>query len=184
MRQFLTGVLVSELFALWVEFFYKFGVKFNPKAFVIAIPLYFLFLVFLHKVFSKLEGIRFFILVCTILGGLFGLAVEWVLVGNSPWGNPNALQWAQFVVHAVYPILGYLLARVTLPVSYKTSLRRYCLVTSVVTALGFIMSNPNLQKLWILFLPIISFFGLLYFVYKLSDYHTSSGTKLHDISPS
>ena len=39
--QFFKGVVISELLALWVEFFYKFGVKYFPKGFFIAIPLYF-----------------------------------------------------------------------------------------------------------------------------------------------
>lgn len=119
-----------------------------------------------------------------MLGGLFGLGVEWVLVGNSPWGNPKAIQWAQFMFHAIYPILGYLLVRGDLSMRYKSNLRRYCLVASGTTALGFFMGNPNLQKLWLLFLPLLSYIGLFYFIYKLSARHTSPGTGLHDTSPS
>ena len=184
MRQFLTGVLVSELFALWVEFFYKFGVKFNPKGFFIAIPLYFLFLCFLHKLFAKLEGIRFHRLICTMIGGVFGLLVEWTLVGNSPSGNPNALQWAQFVFHAVYPILGYLLVRVELSASFKRTLRRYLVIATIMTSIGFVMSNPNLRLLWLLFLPVITYLGLFYFIYTLRNGRSSSGSRLREIPTS
>ena len=40
--RFFKGVVVSELLALWVDFFYKLGVKFFPKGFFIAIPLFYL----------------------------------------------------------------------------------------------------------------------------------------------
>lgn len=34
--------------------------------------------------------------------GLFGLAVEWTLLGNSPWGNPKAVQSAMFCMWAAF----------------------------------------------------------------------------------
>ncbi len=43
-------------------------------------------------------------LACVILAAVAGLGVEWLLIGNSPWGNPDASQlgmaayWAGMVV--------------------------------------------------------------------------------------
>jgi hypothetical protein len=43
-------------------------------------------------------------LVCTGLAATVGLAVEWFVIGNSPWGNPAASEigmaayWASFVI--------------------------------------------------------------------------------------
>lgn len=172
-QRFLAGVALSELFALWLEFFYKFGFTYNPKGFAVAIPLYFVFLWGLHRVFSRLEGISRHRLVCTIIGGLAGLAVEWFLVGNSPWRNPKALQSAQFLFHAVYPILGYLLVRAPEARAVRHPLVLYMTIASIVTALGFAMKNPNVGKLWFIFLPIFSFAGLLYFIYRLAGIRSS-----------
>jgi hypothetical protein len=32
-----------------------------------------------------------------LASGLFGLAVEWLVVGNSPWANPSAIQITMFL---------------------------------------------------------------------------------------
>lgn len=36
------------------------------------------------------------LLVYYFLYGFTGLMVEWFLIGNSPWGNPDASQWGMF----------------------------------------------------------------------------------------
>ena len=36
----------------------------------------------------------------TLVYGTLGLCVEWFLIGNSPWGNPDAAQWAMFAYWA------------------------------------------------------------------------------------
>lgn len=36
-------------------------------------------------------------LTCIVFFGIMGLCFEWVLVGNSPVQNPDALQWGMFV---------------------------------------------------------------------------------------
>jgi hypothetical protein len=51
----LKGVVITEIFILWVEFFYKFGMSFNPEGFFIAIPLYFLYLCALHLFFGLIK---------------------------------------------------------------------------------------------------------------------------------
>ncbi len=38
--------------------------------------------------------------VCIILFGILGLALEWFVIGNSPWQNPDAIQWGMFVYWA------------------------------------------------------------------------------------
>jgi hypothetical protein len=42
--------------------------------------------------------IRF--LLTYILGGVCGLAIEWFIIGNSPWAHPEALQWGMWVYWA------------------------------------------------------------------------------------
>ena len=160
------GVLVSEMFALWLEFFYKFGIEWNITGFLISIPIYFVFLCLLHYGFSRLEGMWRHRLACFIIGGIGGLLIEWFLVGNSPWNNPKVIQSAQFLFHAVYPLLGYLLVRV--PCASQTALRRYMLICTVLTSIAFLFPVSPLRSLWFLFCPLLTFCGLCYFLYRLS----------------
>jgi len=165
--RFLKGVVIAELLALWVEFFYKFGVKYYPKGFLIAIPIYFIYLCGLHKAFSIFKERRFFWLIGIAIGGVAGLLLEWFLVGNSPWNKPAVFQSGQFFFHGAYPILGYLLAHTLVPGSLRNRLFTYMVAASGMTAVGFFFGDPNLRKLWFLFLPLIVFVGLYYFIYQL-----------------
>lgn len=165
--QFLKGVVISELLALWVEVFYKFGVKFFPKGFFIAIPLYFLYLCVLHGIFHRLRGRRNLWVMGIAIGGIAGLLLEWFLVGNSPWNKPAVLQSGQLLFHGVYPILGYLLAHSVISDSLRRYFLKYMMAASGITTIGFAWSNPHLQKLWLLFLPLFAFAGLYFFIYQL-----------------
>ena len=166
MAQFFLGVMWSEWLSLWVEFFYKFGVTLNPKGFLAAIPFYFVALCALHSLFARLDDIRRHVPLCFLLGGMMGLTIEWVVVGNSPRGNPHAFQTAQFLFHAVYPVLGYLGAHYPSAGGLKSWLIRYLVLATIVTALGFAFPRSAWRSLWFLFLPIAVYVRLCYFVYR------------------
>ena len=165
--QFIKGVLISELLALWVEFFYKFGVKYFPKGFLLAIPIYFVYLCGLHGIFRRFKEKRSLWLIGIVMGGIAGLLLEWFLVGNSPWNKPAVFQSGQFVFHGAYPILGYLLVRTHIPKALRNRLFSYMVIISGITSVGFFFANPDLRKLWLLFLPLLAFVGLYYFIYRL-----------------
>ncbi|MGD9851634.1 MAG: hypothetical protein AB7T38_10220 [Nitrospirales bacterium] len=179
MFRFFKGVVIAELFALWVEIFYKFGVHYYPKGFFMAVPLYFMFLCLLHCLFSHLRKKPLFRLMGIAIGGVAGLMIEWFLVGNSPWNKPGVFQSGQLLFHGAYPILGYLLGHFPVPEPLRNRLVFYMLVATGMTAFGFLFSNPNLRKLWFLFLPLVAFVGLYYFIYQLG----SSRTAHHDTNP-
>ena len=171
--RFLKGVVVSELFALWVEFFYKFGVKYFPKGFLMAIPLYFLYLCALHGIFHRLKERQYFWILGIAIGGIGGLLLEWFLVGNSPWNKPEVFQAGQLVFHGAYPILGYQLTHTMAPRSLWNRVFAYMTIISALTAIGFFFDDPNLRKLWVLFLPLVAFVGLYSFIYQLRSVHQS-----------
>ena len=165
--RFFKGVLISEIFVLWVEFFYKFGVTDNPKAFFIAIPLYFLYLCALHLIFKIFKEGSWLGVSGILIGGVTGLFLEWFLVGNSPWNKPTAFQFGQFLYHGAYPILGYLLAHTSIPARLRHHLVYYMVAASGITSIGFFLTNLNLRKLWLLILPLMVYLGLYYFIYRL-----------------
>jgi len=177
--RFFKGVVVSELLALWVDFFYKLGVKFFPKGFFIAIPLYFIYLCALHGVFGLFKEKRFLWLIGIAIGGMAGLLLEWFLVGNSPWNNPTVFQSGQFLFHGAYPILGYFLAHMVVPKTLRNRVFTYMIISSGITSIGFFFGDPNLRKLWFLFLPLFVFVGLYYFIYQLGTVQSPDSKGIH-----
>ena len=167
MGRFLTGVLLSECLALWVEGAYKFGVHSAPKSFAIAIPLYFLYLCALHGLLQIAQKRKAFWLIGIAIGGITGLALEWFVVGNSPWNQPQVFQTGQFLFHGAYPILGYLLARTPAPTHLKHQLVWYMSAATVLLLMGLLFRHPHASKLWFLFVPLIVFAGLYSFIYRL-----------------
>ena len=176
MRQLFTEVLISELFILWVEGSYKFGVTYHPEAFFIAIPLYFSTFGDLYGLCRVFKESRLLVSMGIPLGGGAGLLLEWFLVGNSPWNNPAVFQTGQFLFHRAYPIQGYLLAHGPVPRLLWNRLMKVMGMATVIVVIGYFLGNPNLRKLWFLFLPLIVYVGLYYFIYTL-------GTRSHRAVP-
>lgn len=48
------------------------------------------------------------LLLYTVLVGLSGLMVEWLLIGNSPWGNPDASQMGLFAYWACMALVPFM----------------------------------------------------------------------------
>jgi len=141
--------------------------KYYPKGFLIAVPIYFIYLCGLHRVFSIFKERRFLWLIGIAIGGMAGLLLEWFLVGNSPWNKPAVFQSGQFLFHGAYPILGYLLANSIALELLRNRLLYYMVAASGIMAIGYFFGDPNLRKLWFLFLPLVVFVGLHYFIYRL-----------------
>lgn len=169
MFKFIAGVFISVVFALWIEFFYKFGATFNPKAFYIAIPIYFVYIILLHLIFLKLyklPSIGTFLLI--IFGGFFGLLIEWYMLGNSPSGNPNASQLGMFIIHSVYPSLGFIVARNYFKNGLLKKLFYYMLVSTLIVTSGYIIQNNFYRFVWFIYSPIVLYIGLYYFIIRFS----------------
>jgi hypothetical protein len=102
----LRASLASLLLALWLEAFYNFGVRQDAANFAGAALVYALVLPPLHLALRR-AGPRLWVAV----SGLAGLAAEWLVIGNSPRGNPEAIQTAMFVFHGSYPVWGRILVQ-------------------------------------------------------------------------
>ena len=168
MLKFLTGVLISEIFALWIEFFYKFGATDNPKAFYIAIPIYFVYIFLLHLTFSKLYKLSYGAFFLILTGGVFGLLIEWYMLGNSPSGNPNASQLGMFIIHSTYPALGFVLVRNYFKKGLIKKLFYYMLVSTLLVSMGYLVQNNFYRFVWFIYSPIVLYIGLYYFIFSFS----------------
>ncbi|MCX7860333.1 MAG: hypothetical protein N2385_09590 [Chloroflexus sp.] len=72
-----------------------------PDAFVGAMAVYCLLLAGGYAAQQQLDRLirnsLWSTLIAMLLAGSFGLAFEWFVIGNSPWQNPDAIQWGMFV---------------------------------------------------------------------------------------
>ncbi len=149
-------VSISLFFAMWLEFFYKFGATYDPDNFIGAIFVYFIYLSIIYFLIIR----KFHSRVKTLLlvFGFLGLMAEWFLIGNSPWGNPQAFQLGMFVFHAVYPICA-------ISFVYEDSLKRirkYVLrifaIFSVLCGLCFLINHSDLKFAAFIWLPLFPYF--------------------------
>jgi len=106
MKNYVRFVAIGYIFAIGVEIQYRLIGRFNPQALVAAIFLYLFILSFAwlgQKVIDKCVSRRLTADIASYVAcGLSGLAVEWVLLGNSPAANPNAIQIGMFCMWTTF----------------------------------------------------------------------------------
>ncbi len=93
-------VLIGSVVAWVGEFVFNILITGNYSNFLFTLlfyPCYLALAFYLQKYLAcafKIKHIHFF--ACYFLFGFIGLAIEWFVIGNSPWGNPEAIQFGQF----------------------------------------------------------------------------------------
>lgn len=148
---------VSTLFAMWLEFFYKFGATLDVDNFIGAIVIYTIYLTLLQAIILKTKLYER-ITLCLIIVGVIGLMAEWFLIGNAPWVNPEAFQLGMFVFHAVYPILGILMSQGDLYVVFTRRVKILFFVFFAICLFGFIIPHAGLRFAWFIWLPLLPYF--------------------------
>jgi hypothetical protein len=149
----LAPALVSTGLAMWLEAFYRFGATWAPEIMVGAAAVYIVWNGFFHWLRRALP--RLPDLAWLVFAGLIGLAFEWWAVGNSPWGNPDALQSGMFAFHAVYPLWGAILC--------DTADRRrspglwLVAVFTLLGMVGFLLPIGEWRTGWFLLIPLALF---------------------------
>lgn len=152
----LGAVLWSLALALWLEAFYRFGATFDPQTFAGAALVYTLYLVPAQALMRALPqvGDRVWLAVW----GTLGLMFEWFAIGNSPWGNPDALQSGMLAYHGAYPVWGRILA------GGPTRRRRIAAWLlagfSLLGLAGVLLPQGDIRFLWFLLVPLGLFYVL------------------------
>ncbi len=109
---------------------------------------------------ATLHNRPWFILVYTALSGASGLMVEWFLIGNSPWGNPDASQPGMFAYWACMTLvpLVFLLEKRAL----QTFILRYGLVYIALALIGqFAIPSPDWRFAFHIYAVIFGYLGLM-----------------------
>lgn len=94
-------ISIGVLFATVGEFHLNILMQPNVLAYFKTFIWYPVFMVVAYLVHKLLRSGRVTNLVYYLLFGIIGLAIEWLLLGNSPSGNPAAIQWGMFAFWTV-----------------------------------------------------------------------------------
>ncbi len=101
-----------------------------------------------------------FILVYTGFFGLTGLMVEWFLIGNSPWGNPDASQVGMFAYWACMALVPLAFLLQNRPLQHF--IVHYGLVYVVLALLGEVfITNLGWRFAFHIYTVILGYLGLM-----------------------
>lgn len=101
-------------------------------------------------------------LAITIISGVAGLMIEWFLIGNSPWGNPDALQSAMFAFWAcMAAVPAILLERDNSLRPLKHRILAFAAVYTCVAAAGQGIANPELHFAFHIWSVVFGYIGLM-----------------------
>ena len=154
----LLATAVSVLLAEWLEFWYRFGATWVPELFVGALFPYTVMALAFHTALHWLP--RGPLWLWLFLGALPGMALEWFVIGNSPWGNPDALQIGMVVFHGAWPIWG----RMFDPAWFRPEQRRAGLwvmgLSSLALLPGFLLPWSDLRFALFVLLPLLPYLAL------------------------
>jgi hypothetical protein len=166
MKNYIKFVAIGYVFALGVEVQYRLLGKFNPKALAAAIFLYPIILSFAwlggrlidRRIHRQLTAD----IVCYFACGLTGLAVERLLLGNSPAANPNAYQIGMFCMWTTFCFGPRLLIRCD---DSTRPLRRriwmfFGAYFAVSTVLGLLIAAPQARFVVIILTSVAAYLGM------------------------
>jgi hypothetical protein len=102
------------------------------------------------------------VVIITALAGLVGLMIEWFIIGNSPWGNPDASNVGMFVYWACMVVVPLALLD---PAPETRRLRRnillYGLVYTLLALAVQFIPNETIRYVYHIWSVIFGYLGLI-----------------------
>lgn len=166
MKNYIRFLAFGYVFALGVEVQYRLFGRFNPQALTAAVLLYpiILSLAWLggwlidRRIRRQLTAD----IICYFACGVTGLAVEWLLLGNSPAANPNAFQIGMFCMWTTFCFGPRLLVRDD---DSTRSLRRRIWMLfggyfALSTAFGLLIPAPQVRFVLIILTSVATYLAM------------------------
>jgi hypothetical protein len=152
------ATFASVFLAEWLEIWYRFGATHAPELFVGALFPYTLMALAFHALLQVLP--RWPLWVWLLIGAIPGMALEWVIIGNSPWGNPQASQLGMVLFHGAWPIWGRIFDRRWFrPDQRRAGLQAMGLATLALLP-GFLIAAPDWRFAFFIWLPLLPYVAL------------------------
>ena len=158
--EFTNNVIINHT---WLGYF---------RTLFILVPIFMAFGYLIHLLIKKalknhfIGNILYF-----LFFGFFGLAIEWFLIGNSPWANPNAIQFAMFLYWSgLYFMPLIMLNQNPYFNKLKSNLLKFYAVYSLLLLIFSLVASPRVVTyltplIWALVYLIINIFYIPY-IYK------------------
>ncbi len=167
MVTFFRYIFSGILFMFAGEFLVNVSFKGTLSGFFGTIVLYIILLTFGYGIISffrkRIVSKWKLLLFITVLFGTLGLfGMEWAIIGNTPWGNPDANQISMFIWWAgvfVMPLL-WNETSPTLVLLRKRSIRYHIFLSGGILSLALLS----------FFVPIMKFIALYFYTYGLYLY--------------
>ena len=174
MKRYFTFMFVGMVFALVGEFMFKFFAQPSMEVFWGMTVVYLVILTFVYfsgKLMDMIFKRKLLAEVnCYVLYGLMGLAIEWFLIGNSPWGNPDADQLGMFSFWATVCFGPRIFLNDRKGVAgVKRGIKMFFFIYAVIsTVMGIVLPQPY-RLYWIVIFFIVAYdlMNIFYFRYFL-----------------
>jgi hypothetical protein len=152
------AVVVSVALAQWLEFWYRFGATQAPDLFWGAFLPYTVMALAFHLLVEAVR--RGPLWLWLVLGSLPGIALEWFVIGNSPWGNPDASQLGMVIFHGAWPIWGRMFDAALFRAGQRWAGLIVVAVSTVLLAPGALIPSPELRFAFFIWLPLLTYLAL------------------------
>ena len=150
--QILFATAVSVALAQWLELWYRFGATHEPQLFWGAFAPYTLIALAFHAALQVLP--RAPVWLWLALGCLPGMALEWVVIGNAPWDNPDALQGAMVLFHGAWPLWGRMFDGAWFDARQRRAALWVLGGATLALLPGFLIPDPDWRYAFFLLLPL------------------------------
>ncbi|MAG18194.1 MAG: hypothetical protein CL944_01835 [Candidatus Diapherotrites archaeon] len=170
MNNFPKFILVGFIFAMVVEFHFNILATGNIGNFIFVTLFYpvYLSLVFLANNFidKHLKGKKADVLFYLFFG-FFGLAFEWFVIGNSPWGNPDANQIGMFSFWVALTFMPRIFINKQKEIQpLKKSVTKYFVAYTIVTTLIGFLLPVSFRIFFLTWFEVIGYTVMHYFYWK------------------
>ena len=169
MKEIIKFILVGYFFAILIEFQFNILATSNIGNFIFTLFFYIVFLTisyFINKFwFSSIKNKVISSTAYYFFFGIIGLMFEWFVIGNSPWGNPDAIQigqWSFWIAITFIPKI-YIETEGKFK-KLKDGIRHYIIAYAIITTVVGFALPFHLRLFWLVSLQVVGY-SLLHIFY-------------------
>lgn len=180
MNKFLKFILVGYIFAMVVEFQFNILATGNIGNFIftgIFYPVYLTLVYFSSKLIDRIFKSKYKAsIVYYLIFGFIGLMLEWFMIGNSPWQNPDANQAGMFAFWVALTFMPRIFTDEEHDVAgLKRGIKKIYAAYAIITTIVGLILPPAFRIFWLATFVTIAYllmniFYLQYFkILKLAE---------------
>jgi membrane protein DedA with SNARE-associated domain len=186
MKKFAAYLFVGLLFFAVMEYMFSVIIRGDHSNFLGSISFNAIYLTFVYFSSKAIDSIfeqwKIEDIIVYLVYGLIGLTIEWFLIGNSPWNNPDANQFTMFSYWAGAVIMARVFTSNDNGLwKLKRAILLFFIPYSVISiAVGHLLPTHELRLSIMILLAILGydFMNLFYFWYFCKKFKRTGNVKL------